>query len=157
MLHADYAYAKTDKGRAEILQRQHGLAPRARTVLIQLDGRTPLRLLLERNAVNPHFVDDVALLHAQGYITAVHPDGTVERARATAGGKADPRDTLVDLAEQLLGKHAPPIVARIQKCGDRPEDLSACIEACQKLIRLTIDEAKAEQFARQAHAVAGHR
>ena len=140
------AYAKTDKGREEVEQRRYGLSPRARSVLIVLDGKTPLGRLAERYSANPYFFVEVEALLDQGFIAevAASPARGAPKASETATG--DPRGQLVELARSLLGRHAQPVVARIEKCAGGAEELMACMESCHKLIRLTIDEQKAEHF-----------
>lgn len=146
MPNSDRAYAKTDKGREEVEQRRYGLAPRARSVLIVLDGKTPLRLLAERYSANPHFFVEVDALLEQGFIAEVPTGSARPAARASEAATGDPRGQLAELARSLLGKHAQPVVTRIEKCAGGTEELVACLDSCHKLIRLTIDEQKAEQF-----------
>ena len=140
------AYAKTDKGREEVEQRRYGLSPRARSVLIVLDGKTPLGLLAERYSANPHFFVEVEALLDQGFIAEVAAGPARAASKASEAATDDPRGQLVELARGLLGKHAQPVVARIEKCAGGTDELMACLESCHKLIRLTIDEQKAEQF-----------
>jgi hypothetical protein len=140
------AYAKTEKGREEIERRRYGLSPRSRSVLIVLDGKTPLGLLAERYSANPHFFVEVEALLDQGFIAEATAGSTRTASGTSDASTGDQRAQLIELARGLLGKHAQPVVARIEKCGKAAEELMACLESCHKLIRLTIDEAKAEQF-----------
>lgn len=62
----------------------------------------------------------------------------------------DLQQQLVQVARQVLGDHAGWIVAQIESRGDSAELLSASVDVCFKLIRLTIDEKKADDFQRRA-------
>lgn len=143
-LHPDRAYAKSAKGRDELAQRGTALTRSQRSVLIVIDGKTPLRKLLDRFAAVTAFRDDVATLLDQGYIVAV--PAAVRSGDRPAGTATGRRDRLIELAQRLLGEHAGRVVGRLEKCSDAPGELLAAVEACAKLIRLTIDEHKADRF-----------
>jgi len=53
---------------------------------------------------------------------------------------------LIDLAHELLGAHAGAVVQRLKDTADQHDALVQTLERCHKLIRLSIDEKKAEQF-----------
>ena len=67
----------------------------------------------------------------------------------TPAGDAMPgtdKRRLVQMAGRLLGNHAGPVIGRLEKSAESSAELLASIESCYKLIKLTIDEKKAEQF-----------
>ena len=64
-----------------------------------------------------------------------------------------PKARLCESADSLLGSAAAKISAKITACGDGAEELNACVDACVRLIRLTIDETKAAEFKRQASTI----
>lgn len=64
------AYAKTPKGQEEIETRSHGLNPRARRVLILIDGKRRMEELRGLCAV-PNLDDTLGVLHQEGYIEPV--------------------------------------------------------------------------------------
>jgi hypothetical protein len=150
MLNPEIRYAKTTKGRDEVAKSSGDLSRALRSVLIVIDGKTALHDLLARYASIPTFERDVGLLLADGYLHAVddaakpaapHRAPPFERA-----ADADSKEELIALAKRLLAEHAHTVVARLEKSGDRLEELSTALDGCCKLIRLTIDEKKAERF-----------
>lgn len=143
----DHRYAKTAKGREEIEHRGRALTQGQRAVLILLDGKSTLRDLLSRYHTIPSFADDVRLLLEQGFIEDTAPSkGGDSAPDGDSGTEGRLQLQLISLASRLLGDHAAGVVTRLQKAGERREDLAACLDSCYKLIRLTIDEGKAEQF-----------
>lgn len=152
MLDPDRPYAKTDKGRLELAKRSHGLSQALRSVLILIDGKAPLRDLFDRYASISTLARDIALLHDQGYIEIVR--GTVAAPQPAADSAHKPdialpvtaKERLIEVATRLLADHARPVVAKLEKSGEQPGELSAVLDSCYKLIKLTIDEAQAERF-----------
>ena len=57
-----------------------------------------------------------------------------------------PKNDLLELAHELLGVHADAVVQRLQDTADTHDALAQTVERCYRLIRLSIDETKAEQF-----------
>lgn len=151
----DRRYAKSPKGREEIEQRGRTLTQGQRAVLILLDGKSTLRDLLNRYQSIPTFADDVRLLFEQGYVEDAAPPKSEASARQGDAGPEGQILQLITLATRLLGDHAAGVVARLRKAGDRQEDLTVCMDACYKLIRLTIDEGKAEQFRQHGRRLIG--
>lgn len=145
-------YGKTDKGRDEVAKRCHGLPQALRAVLILLDGKTSLRELTNRCKSIPNFADDVQLLIEDGFIGEVRGSAPPASLSGSPGSDAQPTSTggkraqLIGIANRVLGPHAAAVVARLQKCGDGPSELTASLDSCYKLIKLTIDEGKAEEF-----------
>lgn len=142
---------KTDKGREEIDTRRHGLSLALRRVLIVVDGRTSIGQLLDRAPFG-----DVARaleeLERQGFI-AVGGEAAVRSGlppSAQPAGRST-RAELVALAQALLGANAGRVVKRLEEAEDSTESLAQAVQACHKLIRLVIDEAKAEQFLQRAN------
>lgn len=151
----DRRYAKSAKGREEIEHRGRALTQGQRAVLILLDGKSTLRELLNRYRTIPTFADDVRLLFDQGYVEDAAPPTAEAPAQDGDAGSEGRLLQLIALATRLLGDHAAGVIARLQKAGDRREDLTACLDACYKLIRLTIDEGKAEQFRQHSRRLIG--
>jgi hypothetical protein len=65
----DLVYRKTADGQAELAQRRHGLGPRARGVLVMVNGVDPLQRLIER--LGPEVLETLALLRQHGLIEAI--------------------------------------------------------------------------------------
>lgn len=151
--------AKTSKGVREIAERQFGLDLRLRRVLILVDGKANIGELLRRAAGIPDFVETLKTLVERGFVAP--PDGgpsTIPLAPPTlneplpANGRSL-QEQVIDLAAQLLGAHAERIVARLESSGPSAAELGMSVDACYKLIRLTIDEKKAEDFLRRARRI----
>lgn len=89
------AYAKTPKGQEEIETRSHGLHPRARRVLILIDGKRRVEELRGLCAV-PDLDDTLGVLQQDGYIEPVSaapaPVPQAAAASATASATASAAD-----------------------------------------------------------------
>ena len=78
------------------------------------------------------------------------------RAAAAAGpatSRMGLKQMLVVLSRDLLGASAGKVVQRLDEAGDTPAELGAALDRCHKLIKLTIDEKKAEQFLQSGQAL----
>lgn len=158
----DLVLAKTSKGTREIAERLFGLDLRLRRALILVDGKASLGELIRRAAGIPDFVETLRTLVESGFVAPVGgragPEGG-EATRPPAPDPAEPESSrtpqaqVIDLARQLLGEHAERIVARIEAGGAGAAELGMSVDACYKLIRLTIDEKKAEDFLRRARRI----
>lgn len=148
----DTILVKTDKGREEIETRRHGLSMALRRVLIVVDGRTSVGEFLDRA---PFGQVGAALeqLRREGYVAPaaeVARAPTAPAAAVAVAGAGSGRAALVALARTLLGGAGARVVKRLEDAADTPEALLEAVQGCHKLIRLTIDEAKAEQFLQRA-------
>ncbi len=134
---------RTQKGREEVEERKHHLAPALRHALILIDGTTRLGDLEIKGQRIPNFRESLDALIAQGFV-------------AEGGAAAQtPKARLLDAARQLLGKNAGKVVAKLEESGDATDSLKVTVESAVKLIRLTIDEGKAVEFAEAAKAILG--
>ena len=143
-------FAKTAKGHEEIEKRSHGLPQGLRQLLILIDGRVTFGELTARN---PSIGDINAKLDAlieQGYVTVATP-GTAAPTPASHPGVL--QNDLIALAREVLGKDADRVVVRLTGAGNSAESLRLAAVAATKFIRLTIDESKADEFARRAGAL----
>lgn len=158
----DLVLAKTSKGTREIAERRFGLDLRLRRALILVDGKASLRELIRRAAGIPDFVETLRTLVEHGFVAPI--DGRFESAdgettRPLMPDPAQPESAhtphaqVIELARQLLGEHAERIVARIESGGAGAVELGMSVDACYKLIRLTIDEKKADDFLRRARRI----
>ncbi len=85
----DLVYRKTADGQAELAQRRHGLGPRARGVLVMVNGVEPLQRLVER--MGPEVLETLALLRQHGLIEAIaQAEQAVARAPRTDTAAPDP-------------------------------------------------------------------
>ena len=127
-------YAKTDKGRAEIADRQRNLRGKLRTVLFLVDPGKSLDEIRQQAAQIGAPDDAITQLVAEGYIAQVGagapavavvaaaadlPTDELERFRAA---KAFMNDTIVD----VLGIRAFLFTMRLERCATRA-DLAALL------------------------------
>lgn len=143
---------KTDKGVEEIKSRSFGLSQSLRALLIMADGATSVSGLLSRNA---QAEESIAWLVREGFINTV-PGKRAAPGGASAGpnsGHLTPRQMLIAMSRELLGPDAAKVLQRLEETPDTPTELAAGIDRCHKLIKLTIDEKKADQFSRAAQAL----
>jgi hypothetical protein len=145
----DMVLVKTDKGLAELASRQYGLSHELRSALIQVDGRRTVAKILATWSQWPALAEALALLVEQGFVAPAAAAVSPSAAAVTSAPKAE----LVALARALLGDNAAPVVARLERSGDDAASLNAAVDACSKLVLLTIDEDKAGSFAEAARAI----
>ena len=151
--------AKTRKGQDELTQRSGALSQKQRSMLILVDGKTPSSTLISRCAFFSNCSDQLNWLLEQGYVEPCSAAAKASRATSdsqlpmAAAGAASAREALIGLAQTLLGNHADTVVRRLQESPDNPDALRAALERCHKLIRLSIDEKKAEHFLQQGTAL----
>jgi hypothetical protein len=115
---------------------------------------------MRRAAGIPDFVETLGTLVDRGFVApasdaaSVH-DEITRPLRDDAPHAADrpPQAQVIELARQLLGEHAGRVVARLESGGAGAVELGMSVDACYKLIRLTIDEKKAEDFLRRARRI----
>ena len=150
---------KTLKGVDELAQRTGEVPQKLRPMLILVDGKTSFADLLRKCSFIQQCQEQLAWLVQHGFIQAA-PADPVTNPPVTAGSNAasyspmpipvaaSPKRALLALAHDLLGAHADAVVQRLQDSGDTREALAQTLERCHKLIRLSIDEKKAEQFRR---------
>ena len=159
--------AKTTKGHEEIDSRRHHLPSALRNVLIMVDGKANLGNMMEACSSMPNFFESLMTLCDQGYVAPEDQlgeifvpgnlEGVALTTPAAASLDADSKQKLVQLASVLLGTHAENVIKRIERStGDR-EAISAAVNSCFKLIKLAIDENKADEFLNSARAILSHR
>jgi len=161
-------FTKTEKGVDEIQQRQGGLAARERQLLIMIDGNRPLADLESRFGAVMDVPRTLVNLAEHGYIRLANgqplkvPEslraGTPERVSAgTAPGLSDPavglREQLIRLSKDMLGRDAERLVQKINSLSDDPEEVQAALGNCCRIIKLMIDEKKADAFCVAANQV----
>lgn len=153
---------KTRKGLEELAHRTGTVPQKLRSVLILVDGKSQRADLLKKCAFIPQCDEHLEWLLQNGFVEAVQAglSGIAPMpVRATVPDTpplpdADsPRTALLKMAKELLGAHAGAVVQRLQDTEDTREALAQTLERCHKLIRLSIDEKKAEQFRRLGSAL----
>jgi len=150
--------AKTPQGVEALNHRDHDLSRTLRHALILVDGHSTVAELEQKGAIIPEFLAALRELVARGLAAPLGqsaPRAGAPSAPASAGrpaGASFPR-ALVGVAESILGERSGKVVKKLEEAGTSRDELSAAVEACFKLIRLTIDEAQAEEFRRAAKEV----
>lgn len=111
----DVVYAKTDAGRAEMVQRAAGLTARQRGALIMLDGQRPATALA---ALMP--LDEVgSVLATLVELRLIGAPASVSPPVAAAPGPlAGIKAELIQTAEAYLGLMAADVVTRINQSRD---------------------------------------
>jgi hypothetical protein len=153
---------KTPLGVEALDHRDHELTRTLRHALILVDGQSTLAELEAKGAIIPDFVGQLRELLVRGLIAPLGQNGAATpvpapgpaSANSSAGASGKPLLTsLVSLAHGILGGKAGKVVKKLEEAGASREELGAAVEACFKLIRLTIDEAQAEEFRRAAKEI----
>jgi predicted transcriptional regulator len=127
-------FKKSDKGEEEIRTRKYGISQSLRQVLIFVDGTTAVSKILEKTSGLPEVNRALEELQQQGFI---------EENTSTA---ASVKQELIAMARQTLGAGAEKVVTKITDAPDTKQGLEAAVSGCKKLVRLTIDEKKADEL-----------
>lgn len=155
-------FVKTAKGKDEIERRTAGLPFMQRRVLILVDGKSTLADLQDKSAGMPDLTGILEDLQRGGYVEpaggdAVHapaPPAAAEPAaahaetadRAAPSGAGGKKDRLIQVATEILGTDRDKVIKKLRAAPDTDEGLRSCLEACRKVVRLTVDEAKADEL-----------
>lgn len=138
---------KTDKGEEEIRTRSHGLEKELRHVLILVDGRSSVAQLAQKGPgwdVEGRLVE----LAKQGFVTI---QGLSEETLNADVGTI--REKLVQIAEEVLGGDSAKVVQKLKAAPENREGLLETVSQCKKMVKLLIDEKKAEQLQSRCQAV----
>ena len=138
-------FVRTEKGEAELTSRAHGLVHGSRFVLILVDGKSAVSRILDKGAGLPDISGTLEELARSGFIR------TTEEVHRAGAQLQDPKREMILLAEKLLGKQGARVVKKIQETNDNPHDLAHTAEQCKKLIKLLIDDKKADEFVRRSN------
>ncbi len=146
-------FGKTPKGFDELTHRTAAVPQRLRSVLILVDGKTRCAELMQKCSFIPQCDEHLVWLEDHGFIEVVATGAasgsampSASASPASAPAVLSPKNALLSMAQELLGTHASVVMQRLQDTEDTREALAQAVERCHKLIRLSIDEKKAEQF-----------
>lgn len=159
-MNLDVVLAKTENGKEELATRR-SLDLNFRHALIMVNGHSTLQELLKKGAGLPHFSNSLDMLVKMGLIAPSGGNAAVVSApqlvpmanSQPAYGSRAAKLKLVQLASNLLGNQAGKIIKKIEEAVDTNEALLSTIEACGKVIRLVIDEKKADTFVMEAKEI----
>ncbi|MEW6646971.1 MAG: hypothetical protein AB1450_07215 [Pseudomonadota bacterium] len=140
--------AKTHKGEEEIQSRKYGLDRNLRYVLILIDGKSSIQQLVdEKGAVLPDVAGSLQALAEQGFVSIGGVTmGAADDNCAVAADQDIPslKAALIAIARDVLGADAEKIVSKLEAAPDSPEGLQEVVNSCKKMVRLLIDEQKAD-------------
>lgn len=136
--------AKTRKGMDELAHRSGSMPQKLRSMLILVDGKTRYGDLLSKCSFIQECSEHLTWLLQNGFLQTIGANADAAPAPVAASSRA----ALLNLARELLGAHSAAVVQRLQDTDDSHDALAQALERCHKLIRLSIDEKKAEQFLR---------
>jgi hypothetical protein len=149
----DLVLVKTPKGLAEFEHRSSTLTMLMRRLLIMIDGQHTVAALIHFHAGSFDVITALEQLVTAGLIAPAN--GNAAPPPDTHASKT-PRQALIHMAVSLLGSDkAEKVIGKLQGAGDENAELKPVVESCERLIRLTIDEAKAGDFRLQANLILG--
>lgn len=151
MIGKNVVFVKTSKGNEEIIQRTHKLNHGLRYVLILVNGKSTVGEILEKGAGLPAIDQALEYLATSGFIETI--SDTVSENKQTKRGAFSPRTEIIALAQAMLGAQATPVVKKFSEANDEPDALTQTATICKRLIKLAIDEKKADEFARRAQEI----
>jgi len=142
-MNRDAVVTKTHKGEEEIQHRGHGLDRNLRFVLIMVDGKSTVQqIVTEKGAGLPDVESHLRTLAEAGYIAI----GGADASCTVGNGQDIPaiKAQLIAIANEVLGADATKIVSKLEAAPNSPEGLQDVVNSCKKLVKLLIDEKKAE-------------
>jgi hypothetical protein len=155
-------FIRTGKGNEEATTRKYHLPQRLRTVLILIDGQANVAQLHEKAVTLTDLESTLEDLAIHGFIEVNSPawDRRVERRAEHSGGSpvgdrrkssSDPiygpiKARLIDMAILTFGSDAQKFVKKFIVASTDRSGLEKAVADCAKLIALTIDENKADEF-----------
>lgn len=166
MADLDAVYAKTPSGVEEMRVRALALSRVQRTLLILIDGRSPLSTFARVVGAGGDGLAEAARALLNHSLIALAGGSTATPRPATVGSAQQPvdvasvqptgvslRDTLTRLAEETFGAKAGPVVNKLASAGGSTAELLAAAEAAAKLAKLTIDEHQSAAFLAEARRI----
>jgi ribosome-binding ATPase YchF (GTP1/OBG family) len=126
-------YKKSVKGEEEISTRNDGLSRDLRSTLICVDGKSSVAKIIDASQGLMNVPQCLEELVEKGHVV-VDEKATIETMKSE----------LIVAAHQILGADAEKITGKIRCTHETRESLDAAVHSCKKLVRLVIDEKKAE-------------
>lgn len=145
-------YRKTAKGSEAIANRQSGLGPRHRSLLIMIDGKRSVGELAPVGSALGDVSDLIQVLQAEGLIEPLNAAAPAAPASTAAAADAPPRITLsqaqrhaVRLLNDLLGPAAADLCMRVESTKSAQEFRTA-LRRAEQVVRDGLGARKAERF-----------
>lgn len=161
MVNKQAVYQKTPKGAQAIANRQSGLAPKLRSLLIMVDGkRTQEELTTIAAALGDP--ERLAELESEGLVeamaveektmpAALAPAASPAAAPVRAANLAEARLFSSHLLEHMLGPMAEPLCIKIEAARELP-DFIAAIKRAREIVREVKGTAEADRFVAEIEA-----
>lgn len=139
---------KTAKGEEEIQKRVHGLERNLRYVLILVDGSSSVERIVAKGEGMHDVEGSLLRLASEGYVD-------IEGLSVRRGGEDVVRAKahLIAIARELLGDEAGKIISKIEAAPESRDGLLEAVQQCKKVVRLIIDERKADALMVRCGAV----
>lgn len=161
---------KTAFGLEEIQSSSRRLTPKLRMILIMVDGKATFDDLQEKlssltqAAEISHLEESLTGLINAGYITddlsrVVAEFGTEEftipsdDSQWTEENVINIKHRLDAIATEVLGNQADKVLKKLANAPNSKEGISSALNDCKKLVRLFIDEKKADELERKCSAL----
>lgn len=146
-------YRKTAKGSEAIANRQSGLGPRHRSLLIMIDGKRSVAELAPVGSALGDVADLIQALQAEGLIEALNaPAAPAAGAQGAEPAEVPPRVTLsqaqrhaVRLLNDLLGPGGADLCMRVESTKSAQE-FRAVLKRAEQVVRDGLGARKAERF-----------
>jgi hypothetical protein len=141
-------YRKTELGLEEIKTRAAGLPVKLRSVLILMDGKTPLSDLLTRSPLPPESYPQLDLLLDGGFITPVETSAPTVDAEAAVTAGQDLRTLQRQACRKLLdllGPEADRFTIRIEAVNSQEEFLGLAADI-REVLRVSRGKRAADKF-----------
>lgn len=151
MIGKHVVFVKTTKGNEEIEQRTHKLNHGLRYVLILVNGKSTVGEILGKGEGLPAIDQTLEYLATSGFIETI--SDTISENTQTKRSAFSPKSEIIALAQAMLGPQATPVVKKFTETNDEPDALTDTAMTCKRLIKLAIDDKKADEFARRAQEI----
>ncbi len=151
MIGKHVVFVKTKKGNEEIEQRTHKLNHGLRYVLILVNGKSTVGEILGKGEGLPAIDQTLEYLATSGFIETI--SDTISENTQTKRSAFSPKSEIIALAQAMLGPQATPVVKKFTETNDEPDALTDTALTCKRLIKLAIDDKKADEFARRAQEI----
>lgn len=146
--------ARTPRGEEEIQSRKYGLERNLRYVLILIDGKSSVQDLVEKKgAALPDVGGSLHALAEQGFIAIGDGQGENDCVVVDPDDIPSTKAALIGVAWEVLGEEAGKIVHKLEGAPDNLDGLQEAINSCKKMVRLLIDEKKADQLMARCSAI----
>ena len=155
---------KTVMGGTEIKNRANNLAPALRLLLILADGHKSVgelhqNLLKMASYEGPsQLAKNLNGLIQAGYLedasVPINLGNEVQSSNLWSEVDAQSvKQELIAMANKMLGSHAKKVVQKIEGADNNKESILSALNDCTKLVRLFIDEDKANQLAASGRVI----